>query len=746
MAETSINVNVTGTNDLAALTAKLEAFKAKTTLTTNALIQQRIAATNTKAIFRDYGVAVKNSSDQVMHYKDVVQSTYAVQNQFGLVADKTTRNIKRFGAVGLQQVGYQVGDFAVQVQGGTSALVALGQQGAQLLGIFGPGGAVAGAVLAIGTAIANVYAQVDKVKNETDMTRPSEEFGKFKGAVDKVSTSIERLKLITSQDFLSGIVTEKSVSLLKEEVAARQALLRFEKIRFEVSIDNTRREIEVRQKEIDQLLDYARQRRDTALAGARSDAERERITQNYNEKLQEAIESNRELFLTQGEQRAELKLAEVLLAKMNEATDEQVETAEEVVEAFNDVKVAISEAGGAFDTIDPIGFAADVESSAVAFKSWVEELRQVKDLIGEANYEALRLAGVDMSPGIRAAAAEALSLAERLKIAFMEAFRIVTLANAESSVGLDAFGGAGDFQYSYPQTISAPKEKTGGGGGGSKEETQTLEEYVAALEQRLLKERELIGLSEEVRAIEEYRIDLVEDLRDKYPEMGTAAIEAAAAEIAAIKQVNEEMEKKQAKWDEFSEFVGNEFGSALSSIIDGSKTVGEAFGDMVTSILNEILRLLIIEPLVNSITNALKGIGGGGGFLGGLFGSANGNAFGSSGVIPFANGGVVNGPTIFPFANGVGLMGEAGPEAIMPLKRTPSGKLGVIAQGSGGQTPVNVVVNNYSNENADVQQNSNGDMVVTIGRALAKDISNGGASYKAMQKAFGLNNTVRRRG
>ena len=78
-------------------------------------------------------------------------------NQFGQVADVNTRRVKRFGAVGMQQVGYQVQDFAVQVQGGTSALVALGQQGSQLLGIFGPAGAIAGMILAIGTGLAGAF-------------------------------------------------------------------------------------------------------------------------------------------------------------------------------------------------------------------------------------------------------------------------------------------------------------------------------------------------------------------------------------------------------------------------------------------------------------------------------------------------------------------------------------------------------------------------------------------------------------
>jgi lambda family phage tail tape measure protein len=81
---------------------------------------------------------------------------------------------------------------------------------------------------------------------------------------------------------------------------------------------------------------------------------------------------------------------------------------------------------------------------------------------------------------------------------------------------------------------------------------------------------------------------------------------------------------------------------------------------------------------------------------GGLFGSilswftsgglnANGNAFLGGNVIPFANGGLVTSPTSFPMSGGRrGLMGEAGPEAIVPLKRGPDGKLGVRMEGSGG--------------------------------------------------------------
>jgi phage-related minor tail protein len=74
----------------------------------------------------------------------------------------------------------------------------------------------------------------------------------------------------------------------------------------------------------------------------------------------------------------------------------------------------------------------------------------------------------------------------------------------------------------------------------------------------------------------------------------------------------------------------------------------------------------------------------------GLRKTALGAAFDGGNVIPFARGGIVGRPTIFPMARGMGLMGEAGPEAVMPLKRMPSGNLGVEA---GGGVTVNIINN-----------------------------------------------------
>ena len=69
-----------------------------------------------------------------------------------------------------------------------------------------------------------------------------------------------------------------------------------------------------------------------------------------------------------------------------------------------------------------------------------------------------------------------------------------------------------------------------------------------------------------------------------------------------------------------------------------------------------------------------------------------GNAFASNGIVPYRKGGIVNSPTMFQYGGSqLGIMGEAGPESIMPLKRGKDGKLGVIAHGGGaGNITVNV--------------------------------------------------------
>ncbi|MFN3261634.1 MAG: phage tail tape measure protein [Pikeienuella sp.] len=132
----------------------------------------------------------------------------------------------------------------------------------------------------------------------------------------------------------------------------------------------------------------------------------------------------------------------------------------------------------------------------------------------------------------------------------------------------------------------------------------------------------------------------------------------------------------------------------LKSVLTGSASLEQGFTGALNRMADRLLDFAL-DPAFDLIARNLAGLGGGaggGGFFGSLFGaigglfapSAKGNVFGPSGLTAFANGGVVDGPTFFPFRGGLGLMGEAGPEAILPLSRLPGGALGVRAEGAGG--------------------------------------------------------------
>lgn len=145
------------------------------------------------------------------------QATLRFQQAQGMAASASQARSKaasRFGVVA-QQAGYQVQDFAVQVQGGQSALVALGQQGSQLLGVFGVGGAIAGAVLTVATLGIRMMGVGDNTKKAT------EEAKKLAEQLDR----IRDLKLETARDGLSpgdlnqAIIADKQIA---EEAYKRQ--------------------------------------------------------------------------------------------------------------------------------------------------------------------------------------------------------------------------------------------------------------------------------------------------------------------------------------------------------------------------------------------------------------------------------------------------------------------------------------------------------------------------------------------
>ena len=130
------------------------------------------------------------------------------------------------------------------------------------------------------------------------------------------------------------------------------------------------------------------------------------------------------------------------------------------------------------------------------------------------------------------------------------------------------------------------------------------------------------------------------------------------------------------------EKLSESFGSQIAGALKSAAVSGREFDDVLRRIGLNLAGMALeqglkpLQSLAGSLFSSL---------LGGLL------PFAKGGVVPFASGGVVSAPTYFPVAGGVGLMGEVGAEAILPLRRGADGSLGVAAGGGGAS--VNVVFN-----------------------------------------------------
>lgn len=255
-----------------------------------------------------------------------------------------------------------------------------------------------------------------------------------------------------------------------------------------------------------------------------------------------------------------------------------------------------------------------------------------------------------------------------------------------------------------------------------------------AVEFRIQKEQELARLEEQRRREAQAGVDLAADrayraeratigfadtkanavanaILDRKIELKRQNQEISAVEIAQIR----ESTAAQWDWNEAQEAYNQNkqmamdgfdiFANTIREIGAGATSLKDIFGNLTKALYDMAMQYLILIPLKKAFETSYSS---GGGFFGSLFKAvgavatggtslaadagatiaanpgifAKGGAF-SGGVQFFANGGVVNRPTAFGMAGGgMGVMGEAGPEAIMPLRRGPNGSLGVQAHGS----------------------------------------------------------------
>ncbi len=158
--------------------------------------------------------------------------------------------------------------------------------------------------------------------------------------------------------------------------------------------------------------------------------------------------------------------------------------------------------------------------------------------------------------------------------------------------------------------------------------------------------------------------------------------------------------------------LGTRFGNALSTSFVDLALKGKSFGDVLRSLglkLSEIALKAAFKPLTDAFGGALAGA-----FSGVAF--AKGGAIQRGMPVPFADGAIIASPITFPLAgNRVGIAGERGAEAILPLARGPDGRLGVRAGGSGG---INVTIN-VTTPDAESFRRSETQLAALLARAVS---------------------------
>lgn len=226
------------------------------------------------------------------------------------------------------------------------------------------------------------------------------------------------------------------------------------------------------------------------------------------------------------------------------------------------------------------------------------------------------------------------------------------------------------------------------------------------------KEAKLQGITDKLRASQAqyeremaaYRKQAVDSLPGYLSGLESTAA-GYSKNLELTKALTAEQEKQKQLADGIGSSIGQGMSSAFDAVITGAEDFNTSLQKIASGVLIDIAKQLMQIYVINTAINAISGLFGPktGGFLPGV--NFNPSAFSmpalaangmvaSNGIRPFAMGGVVDQPTLFRFASGgagnLGLMGEAGPEAIMPLKRGRDGKLGVAGGGDSIAITVNV--------------------------------------------------------
>ena len=492
---------------------------------------------------------VDNATAPLRKVSAELERTGAATRRLAGQLDSTTVATRKFALGGLQQLGYQIGDYAVQVANGTSKMQAFGQQAPQILQIFGPIGAVVGAAVAVFAAMS---VAVDKATSSTNM------------AADATETLKDRLLELNAVAAMArfGVVDPEEAVILErvDELTSKiaEAQIRLGEIKVSNSLEDRGR-MQAALAELNAL-----QQQKDALAG---------LLDNY--KKVTAV-NGQMLALQEGHYAA-------LIEKLIPSEKERIAVAEKIHSQMIVIQSAQAE------------YIKGQESFNNRLK------------LGYALYGNLRR----QAQGLAADAAAA----------------------AQAAVDPQMFKTIGAYQLNARTRLAAPAEPTKPkedkpSGGGKTDPMKTLQEQLAL-------ETELLGKTEaQQRVIQALGLD--------YKKYGDTALNSLVGQITEMDRLNKLAEQQK----EIASTIRSAFSGAFMSMVDGTKSVKDAFRDMARNIILKLYEVLVVQQMVNAVMGLV------------------GRAFPS--LSPFLSGArAMGGPVTGGKAY---LVGEKGPELVVPSR------------------------------------------------------------------------------
>lgn len=640
---------------------------------------------------------------------------------------------RSFGG-GLQNTSYQLQDFIVQVNGGTDATRALSMQLPQMLVGFGAAGAAIGVVAALLPNLIQAFGNAGESSKK--FSDAMSDFDKAVGDVGSTVKEFDMEKLYEQFNQSSDAVRNATIEQLRfqQEYIKTTQLVASKKFGDSLggfgeftTLDKLSGSFNGAEKLAKQLGVSVETAKDLmpVLRGLKSGSEDVNLAFNrFGTELLGGNAKAVELAQTMATLSKSERDAAAASSALSEAQDKmakgRVTTKKEAEDAAKAAKTQAEALNTLLDSIN--GKSADFDSNYV---------KNVETLLTAYDKGKLSLSGfnevfsryVAMQPGAVAATAEWRKQLEK----------------AEESLNKGR-------QNMYEQIRDAERQAEMYGLTASQIsaiEQARLSEAIAIAEQNGASEEQISFLQEELALRAQLTDELIKSDEKKINEQNTKALE-----------------KQKSALEE----LGITFTSAFENAISG----GQGWSAVLKGIEQDLVRLIVRMTVTENVAKSLKSVmdsGSLGKMIGswfsgtsqsssemavgadinsaGLGGYAKGDVFVNSPSLSAYSGGVYDTPKFFQFASGAGVFAEAGPEAIMPLKRGPDGKLGVSSDGSGNVT-VNVYNESGSTSRTERRSDGRGGSVIDVfieqvKGAIAGDIASGnGAVPSAMERTYGM--------